>query len=232
MVRVIVAGSRMVTNKYIIHACPARMWYVTEYLVPSMKEQGITDITIKCDYWGYGNLKYCMTVFSQMTGEGGAWHLQDDVIICRDFAERTNSLVSKYGENTVICGYAWNEDDNREKWGYVDPSDMWWSFPCIYIPNNIARDCARWFFTQSQKMSEYEEYVRANKFDDMFMKDYLVKYVGDRVINLKPNLVDHIDFLVGGTTINAIRQKKQTRAQYFEDTDLVTELENKLKERQ
>ena len=27
--------------KYLIHASPGRMWYVTDYLIPSMVEQGI-----------------------------------------------------------------------------------------------------------------------------------------------------------------------------------------------
>ena len=31
-------------SSYIIHACPARMWYVNGYLIPSMREQGIEDI--------------------------------------------------------------------------------------------------------------------------------------------------------------------------------------------
>ena len=27
--------------KYMIHCCPKRMWYVEEYLIPSMLRQGI-----------------------------------------------------------------------------------------------------------------------------------------------------------------------------------------------
>ncbi len=29
--------------RYMIHACPPRMWYVEEFFIPSMKAQGIRD---------------------------------------------------------------------------------------------------------------------------------------------------------------------------------------------
>ncbi len=75
--------------KYMIHACLARMWYVEEFLIPSMLEQGIEweSITIWNDAQRRGNLIACMDSFLSLAGsDGGTWHLQDDVIICRDFA--------------------------------------------------------------------------------------------------------------------------------------------------
>ena len=50
--------------KYLIHACPKRMWYVQEYLVPSLLKQGIyeSDISVYNDIDGLGNLKACMRV--------------------------------------------------------------------------------------------------------------------------------------------------------------------------
>ena len=68
--------------KYMIHACPQRMWYVEEFLVPSMRDQDIRpdEIEIRCDTEGKGNLLSCMESFRDC-GErpGGTWHLQDDV---------------------------------------------------------------------------------------------------------------------------------------------------------
>ena len=56
------------TPKYMIHACPQRMWYVTEFLVPSMLEQGIpeADITIWNDTEKRGNLAACMAAFESL----------------------------------------------------------------------------------------------------------------------------------------------------------------------
>ena len=45
--------------RYMIHACPPRMWYVENLLLPSMLEQGISrdDITVWNDAKGLGNLE-------------------------------------------------------------------------------------------------------------------------------------------------------------------------------
>jgi hypothetical protein len=51
------------------------------------------------------------------------------------------------------------------------------------------------------------------------------------VVNEMPNLVDHIDFLIGGTVINPLRRIQVNRAEFFKDGYLVEELERKLKER-
>ncbi len=41
-----------------IHACPAREWYVTDFLVPSLIDQGISEneISVWVDRDGRGNL--------------------------------------------------------------------------------------------------------------------------------------------------------------------------------
>lgn len=50
---------------YLIHTMPKRKWYVENYLIPSMLEQGIKkdSITIYNDDNKAGNLKTCMTAF-------------------------------------------------------------------------------------------------------------------------------------------------------------------------
>ena len=212
-------------SKYIIHACPERMWYVNQYLVPSMRNQGINGIVIKCDDKHVGCLESCMQIFMTTYGDGGSWHLQDDIIIGKDFKQRTEQF-----DNGIICGYCWDKDDNKNLIGNVKPHDMWWSFPCIYIPNNLVRECAKWFYTKAKYDQKYSDWVKSNKFDDALFKEFLeIYYPDENVINLKPNLVDHVDFLIGGSCINGIRPDKQTRALYFSDLDLVDELSEKLR---
>lgn len=207
------------TTKYIIHSCPDRMWYVQEYLVPSMKDQGISNIDIKCDYNHRGNLESCMDIFMRCFDDGGSWHLQDDVIICKRFKE----LTTQYDDG-IVCGYVFVKD-HHEKTGIVRPSDMWYSFPCIRIPNNIARECAQWYYTKARYDYRFTSWVRDKKFDDSIFKAFLEdNYPTIDILNLKPNLVDHIDFLIGGSIINGAREFPQTRSQWFEDGDLVSEL--------
>ena len=51
--------------RYMIHACPQRMWYVNDYLLPSLKAQGIPEeeIAIWNDTEGKGTLFSCLESF-------------------------------------------------------------------------------------------------------------------------------------------------------------------------
>lgn len=216
--------------KYMIHACQSRLWYVTEYLIPSMKEQGIEpeEIETWLDTEGKGNLISCMDSFRTCNGNG-TWHLQDDVVICSDFAART-----KEHDDGIVCGYAYQKDVNRlgPRIGYVAPEDMWWSFPCIRIPDEIAFECAEWFYNWAYRRNEYHEYISAGKYDDYLFLEFLKLRHGDiQVLNLAPNLVDHIDYLIGGSAINRDRGTVLSRTAFWKEPWIVDDLERKLNER-
>ena len=215
--------------KYMIHACPQRMWYVNDYLIPSMRAQGIADIEIWNDTEGKGNLFSCMESFRACgEREGGTWHLQDDVLICRDFAERTRLY-----DDGIVCGFACrNFGLSVQERGLVPMVFLWYSFPCIRIPNELAGECAAWFFDDAMHRTQYAQHVFERKHDDYLWRQFLLERHRDAwVTNLAPNLVEHIDHLIGGTLINQQRSIQINRAAFFEDTDLVEELERQLKQR-
>ena len=215
---------------YMIHTCPKREWYVSKLLLPSMYEQGITDdeILIFEDLIGEGVLESCMHSFASIkTKRGHTWHLQDDVVLCRDFAQRTRALDKI--EDCIICGFASEYDKHdKDKQEYVTPKDMWFSFPCIRIPNALARECADWYDT-IKDTPEYE-YIRSiKKHDDLMFKEHFLKDREDvKVKNLIPNLVDHVDYLIGGSLVNPNRQSKVVRSLYWEDADIISDLKAKL----
>ena len=212
--------------KYVIHACPERMWYVTEYLVPSLQAQGLTDIEVRNDKYHLGCLHHCMQIFASMEGDGGAWHMCDDVIICRNFRKLTEREP-----DGIVCGFVW-ERDLQKKTGMVSLSDMRWSFPCIYIPNYLARECAEWYFNYAMHDTQYATYVSQRKFDDLMFLEFLkTHYPNRKVRNHEKSVVDHIDWLIGGSLVNQDRTWKIVRAQWFDDKDLVDELAEKLKAR-
>ena len=126
--------------QYLIHAMPKRIWYVNEYLIPSMIEQGIKaeDIRVYNDEKREGNLKACMKAYEMCEGDGGTWHLQDDVCISSSF----KALTEKY-DTGIVCGFK-SEYDGTQMPGIVPVQNMWFSFPCIRIPNSIAREVAKW----------------------------------------------------------------------------------------
>lgn len=214
--------------KYLIHTFPKRLWYVEKYLIPSMIKQGIKkkDIYIYNDEQGFGNLFAFLDsisfIINNLSEEKGIWHLQDDVIISKHFKEETEKA-----NNKVINGFVNKWYASVEKTGIVSVNEFWYSFPCVYIPNRYLDDFINWV----EKVKEHAPYRKrylTGRYDDYFFYKFLEEeYPIDKMINLKPNLVDHIDYLLGYTS--GKRKKVPVRAEYFEDLDLVEDLERKLK---
>ncbi len=213
--------------KYLIHTYPKRLWYVEQYLIPSMLKQGINkaDISVYNDDKKEGNLRACMNAFESCPDDlGGTWHLQDDVIICKDFKERT-----EWYDNGLVCGFSSKlyDGDDRTRIGAVKRRAMWFSFPCIRIPNKWARDCAKWVKAYIIGNPVYRQYWEKGVNDDWAFRQYLKEFQTDcPALNIMPNLVDHVDYLLGGGSGG--QRKEPVRAQYWTDNDLVEELENAL----
>lgn len=214
--------------KYMIHTCNDREWYVYKFLIPSMLEQGINaeDIITYVDSSRLGNLLSCMDSFDS-TGNihcSGIWHLQDDIIISSKFKE----LTEYYDTSGVVCGYCGTEDTHKHICGETTPKQMWYSFPCIRIPTHISYACSEWYFLFANRNPEYRLWVDAGKHDDSFFELYMQEYCHYlTVLNLKPNLVDHIDYLIGGSLINKIRSEP-ARSAYFEEQYLIDNLKKQL----
>lgn len=214
--------------KYLIHTYPKRLWYVQDFLIPSMIEQGINaeDISIYNDEKGEGNLRACMNAFASVPDDNeGTWHLQDDVCISKDFKSRT-----EWYDHGLVCGFSSELYDGNipEKCGAVHRRQMWFSFPCIRIPNKWARECANWVTTYLIGNPVYEKYWKNGVNDDWAFKTYLKEFQKDCVaLNIMPCLVDHIDYLLGGGSGKKPR-KTPCRAQYWADEDVIKALEVKL----
>ena len=215
---------------YMIHACLDRMWYVEKYLLPSMYEQGIKakNVIVYVDTNHDGCLISHVKSFQKASEMhiDGMWHLQDDVILCRDFKERTE----KY-DNGVICGFS-SYYDERKHWasGESNGLKMWYSFPCIRIPTPLIKEYIDWFNIYVWRDHQYDRWTKANKYDDTIWRIYMEQYHPQMpVLNLAPNLVDHVDFLLGGSQINPNRKIEQVRSTSFQDKDLIKELEGRIK---
>lgn len=221
-------------TKYMIHCCPDRLWFVEGYLIPKMVDQGINadQIIVFNDTGGLGNLKACIKSFAQIEkNPGGTWHLQDDVVISKRFKELTEEHDKP---DRITYGFSGYYDRRYGKWlppGLVVPEKMWSSFQCEYIPNKIAGDWAYWMENYIIGNPVYRDYWKDGKNDDYWFK----KYVQDRyrnqliVMNLDPNIVDHVDYLIGGSLINPRREKPVYRARYWYEEDVIDDLKLWLK---
>lgn len=213
--------------KYMIHSVPERMWYVDNYLIPSLLEQGvlIDDIQVYTDEKRQGNLFSCIESFRLCTKNENTWHLQDDVVIAEDFGQRTTELEQVDG---IMCGFcSYYDRDNKDKVGKVTPEQMWYSFPCIRIPNALAKEFVEWYDNEVVGEMEFNKWIIDRKHDDQLFRCFVQrKHSQERIVNLNLNLVDHIDYLIGGSTTNQQRSE-HARALYF-DNKVVKELEVKL----
>lgn len=216
---------------YLIHTYPKRLWYVEKYLIPSMLLQGIdkSQISVYNDKDGEGNLRACMKAFASVPNDNeGTWHLQDDVCICSDFKERT-----EWYDEGLVCGFSslMYDGDIREKKGAVSRENMWFSFPCIRIPNQYARQCSEWVLKYIIGNPIYEAFWKNGVNDDWAFRTYLKEFHKDDVaLNIMPCLVDHVDFLLGGGS-GKNQRTHPVRAQYWTDDAVVEMLAQKIKEK-
>lgn len=214
--------------KILIHACPKRMWYVEGFLVPMLREQGAEIVEVWNDTEALGNLEACMQSFRERKSHGGTWHIQDDVLPCRDFVRRCREL-----DQGVVYGFC-NEQftDDPTHTGLVYAPDVWHSFQCVRIPDAYARECAEWFYSfewRKSPMPELQIMVGMKKGDDTFFREFLQMCHGtERFYNVKPNLVEHVDWIIGGSILAPYREFF-ARAYYWEDEDLVSELKKAVK---
>lgn len=202
----------------VIHAVPERMWYVEGFLIPWLESQGADRIRVWCDEVHAGNLAACMDAFAAMEGDGGAWHIQDDVLPRRDFMRTCREFDSGvvYG---FCCEYFTDDPDLA---GTMYAEDAWHSFQCVRIPHAWARDCAAWFYSGDwRKLADPQLDVLwpDNKGDDAFFRAWLLAEHGDcTVVNLKPNLVEHVDWLIGGSVLSQWRDYF-ARASWFDEPE-------------
>ena len=205
--------------KYIIHTCKPRLWYVNKFLKPSLIKQGIreNDIIIWLDKNDLGNLRNFLNSLIILPNEDYIWHLQDDIIICSDFKQR----AEEYNYD-IICGYYSPYD--KEIFGEVAPENAWYSFQCIKMPTSIQKDFLRWY--QETGSIEHQDWVIENKFDDSFFHEYLKECYNGKILNLNPNLVDNVDYLLGGSLIN--KRNEIINSKYFYEQEKIDELKLKI----
>ena len=204
--------------RYLIHCYKDRRWYVDKYLIPSMLKQGIdeSDIEVFEDDGTLGCLEAFVQSCSKREGKG-TWHLQDDIIINSQFKRWTE----EYAEDRVVCGFCSRYCDKKPV-GLVYPNMMWYSFPCIYIPDAIAKEFADWYYAEAINSPEYKNFILRRKFDDDVFMQYLQKYhAGDSILNLAPNLVNHIDYLLGGSIVNQNRENNIVLSKYWDEPELL-----------
>lgn len=222
--------------KFLIHTCPKRKWYVDEFLVPSMIAQGIdeNDIFIFNDDVGYGNLMAMiksLTYYGQFFDDDEeVWHLQDDVLLSSFFYEK----CKKYSGDEVIFGYCGNCEPEKAKYKRPKCKDqMWWSQPCMKLYAWMMSAISDYFYFELPKSRKYLLYHHLRKCDDVIVQDWLdlnMKKKGFDILQVSPSMVEHVDYLIGGSIVNTSRINKAISMD-FDEPHLVKDLEDAIKKR-
>lgn len=210
--------------KYLIHAVPKRLWYVNDFLIPSMLKRGIqkNDITVYVDTEHLGNLKAFIQSCKQYIDPeiDGCWHLQDDIIISDDFKD-----VTETNDSGIVCGFFSFYDKNTPS-GIVSVKNMWYSFPCIRIPNKIALDAVNWIENELIGNAVYKDFWKNGVNDDWCFRQYVFTfYPRLTALNLNPNIVNHVDYLIGGPATEGKELRKENCvSRLWKDDSLIEEL--------
>ena len=198
----------------LIHASPQRMEYVTRFLLPRLN--GLK-ITVWCDHERKGNLKAYLESYKDLTPYGDTWHLEDDVLPDRHFRQWAEEMEHFDG---IVCGYG--SKGYKDVIGEIKhPEDMWYSFPCIRIPNAYLLDMMPWFEDIKTRDLDIKRKVEANKGIDYIFRRYVIGHPIP-IYHHDPCMVEHVDDLTGGSLTNIRAQSP--KAIRFEDREGVEEL--------
>lgn len=207
-----------------IHAAPSRMYYVTEFLKPRLEAQGFKDIVVWNDTKEVGCRESYIASWSTLPDTGHTWHLQDDVLPDKRFYEWATSEWAEYPG--IICGFGCGHYTSKDRFGFARNSEeMLYSFPCIRIPNAVAKDMLAWFAEARKTDVNILEKLPSGKFFDYFFK----LYIGDgsreiSIYNFFPNIVEHVDEYITGSLVNQQR-RYLAKAMQFEDAEALADLE-------
>ena len=114
--------------------------------------------------------------------------------------------------------------------GRVKAEKMWYSMPCIRIPNDIMAEFIVWIWSDETREKYRYCFISKKHSDVLFLEFLKEKHPDIIVLNLAPNLVNHVDHLIGGSIINIGRAHtvREVMSVYWEDDDLIKQLEESL----
>ena len=219
--------------RIMIHTCNKREWYVYEYLIPSLVQQGIGQDQIKVwhDYKRIGNLQSfiesCKYVGEHYDPTEAIWHIQDDVLISSNFKQE----IEKNWDG-VVCGFVCKDFDiqNLDRIGLVPAKYMWFSFQCIRIPNSYCKQFYDWMYEVAVFRNDWFELYKQGKHDDSFWRFFMMdKHFRSKVVNLKPNIVEHVDWALGYSIANSARGAERRPAYYWGQEQLTRGLVEELR---
>lgn len=208
---------------YLIRTTNKRLWYVKKFLIPEMLKHGIKENEIYTYKDNSGNLSsfinMCNWYYKSHRIDEFVWILQDDVMISDDFHEITFNY-RKTEANGFCSGV-----DNINNSGYVPFTNSWLSFQCKNFRVDKIELFLDWYKTKVRYDDRIKQLVSTNKHDDLIYQCFEKEVFKDNnfIWNLSPNLVEHVDDLVGGSLVNKSREF-EIKSQNFKNKEKIKNL--------
>lgn len=190
-------------------------------MIPCFKRYGVEDIIISNDEKMIGQLNAWTDCARQIINEkfdyDGTWHLEDDVVPCKNFKELSENLPETAD---VIQGFITDNKlfDFNGTTGITGIENLPYGTQCIYIPNRYLKGFIR-FVDEYVKTGNYRarQYNCGTLYADAVFRTYMRKYHKNATVNnLDSCMVEHVDYLIGGRSV-----KKQvlhnTKARKFDN---------------
>lgn len=118
----------------------------------------------------------------RLAGDSPTVHLEDDLVLCRDFKNRLEAIVAEH-PSEVVQLFSMRKDDLTEGTRRI-PGRRFCMGQCFYLPRGMSRDILSYYEAGWKRIQEHPTGL------DLMVADYL----GDNRIsylNIVPNLVDH-----------------------------------------
>lgn len=163
--------------KYVIRKVPERNTAYLERLLPGA--------LIVDDVQHKGAIESFHEAIRQ--ADDDAVYVQDDMILCRDFMEKTKRYILRYPDSVIVFS---NHTNGRfasmRKEGFYSPADMPWLL-CTYIPKKVAMQYLKEVESGAWKISNID---KKHQYDDLNWGKWL-KHWWKTVFLTVPNLAGH-----------------------------------------
>ncbi|MDR2408360.1 MAG: ParB N-terminal domain-containing protein [Bacteroidales bacterium] len=144
-----------------------------------------------------GNIENEFDIFIksvQLAGFDSCVHIQDSLIVCENFCQEAESIISRYSD-AIIQFYSVNKDDLRYGSRWIS-SGRNWAGGCYYIPSEINRKLVQYFNENKKVIVESGDIVQ---WVGKFLAKSNIKY-----FNACPNLAD-----LNGTSLTFGKERKR-----------------------
>lgn len=155
----------------------------------------------------------------------GTWHLEDDVIPCKDFKTISETVIGE--GNMIVQGFITDNpfSDFKGETGILPVRYLPYGMQCLYIPNDYLKGFI-YFADNYVKPGLYHkrQYECGTLYSDNVLRGMMRKYYPNAMVNiLEKCMVEHIDDMIGGRSIRKQAYTKR-KARSFDNLEEVEQL--------